>query len=170
MSSTTPPSLALPSGSPKNRKSRSPAAVRNVIPLPTVTEVANTALDICERELQECRDTPTFADADGDGEHDFTDECPSTPTGDQVDQAGCSVEQFCARFDVSTGYGRASCNNADWKNNQPVGNPQNCKATQTKCVPQRGACGLGFELVLVLPALMWLSQRPRRMVQHTPHL
>ncbi len=35
----------------------------------------------------------------GDGEEDSTDACPDTPPGEAVDQAGCSLVQFCASVD-----------------------------------------------------------------------
>ena len=111
-----------------------------VFPDPTMTEVANTELDICERELLECLETPTFEDEDADGEHDWTDECPATPAGAWVDQAGCSIEQFClSKSDSGLPGSRARlCYKSDWQNDEPKGNPKDCtidRATRL-CVPQ----------------------------------
>ena len=90
-------------------------------------------LDQALDDLDECRATPSFLDEDGDGEHDTTDSCPGTLSG-PVDGVGCSLGQFCASFEVSTGRGRASCQNADWQNDEPLGNAQDCKARGGACV------------------------------------
>jgi hypothetical protein len=81
-------------------------------------------------ELQACLLQPAgegWADRDGDGEHDASDRCPGTPLQASVDAAGCSLEQFCAAIDASTGRGRAPCNNADWGNDEPLGHPDDCR-------------------------------------------
>jgi hypothetical protein len=61
----------------------------------------------------------TFKDSDGDGEHNSTDQCPNTPDGEEVDGNGCDQEQFCSAIDVS-GQGWKDCNNADFKNDEPL--------------------------------------------------
>lgn len=60
------------------------------------------------------------ADADGDGVRHQTDECPGTPSGADVDGAGCSLPQFCGRIDATTEKGRKTCKRADWKNDEPL--------------------------------------------------
>jgi len=62
------------------------------------------------------------SDADGDGVFDDFDRCPDTPEGAEVDQEGCSIGQFCARFGTN-----AHCAAADWKNdNLGFGPPRDC--------------------------------------------
>jgi hypothetical protein len=92
----------------------------------------------CESDLadaedarDECLDDPPFEDADGDGEHDDTDACPATPAGETVDAAGCSLVEFCAGLPVP-----AACNNGDWRNDEPLGNAQDCKARRGVCAPR----------------------------------
>jgi hypothetical protein len=92
-------------------------------------------LDQALVKLDECLATPAFLDEDADGEHDSTDACPATLSG-PVDAGGCSLGQFCASFDVTTARGRGSCQNADWKNDEPLGNPQDCKARGNACEPR----------------------------------
>jgi hypothetical protein len=60
--------------------------------------------------------TRPCGDQDRDGEADVSDECPGTPLGEEVDQAGCSVAQFCERIDVGAAEGRRVCRAADWRN------------------------------------------------------
>ena len=62
-------------------------------------------------------------DVDGDGEADRTDACLETPKGDAVDAGGCSLAQFCEKFDLATVEGRLACRRADWRNDEP-GNPR----------------------------------------------
>jgi uncharacterized repeat protein (TIGR01451 family) len=113
-------------------------------PEPTITEVANTELDICERDLaqctqdltdvdadlmqcqddlSQCQSIPAFVDEDADGEHDPTDACPATPAGAEVDQAGCSLAQFCLSVSAPSA---SVCNKSDWQNDEPLGNPKDC--------------------------------------------
>ncbi len=86
--------------------------------------------------LETCRENPAFLDADGDGEHDRTDRCPATAPGAMVDDSGCSLAQFCGSFDPRRdGYLRGSCNNADWRNDQPLG-AHDCLEPRGVCLPR----------------------------------
>jgi hypothetical protein len=85
-------------------------------------------LAAAEDDLAECQNNPAFADADGDGEHDATDACSGTLAGEAVDQAGCSLSQFCAGLQ-----GPVPCNNGDWRNDEPVGNALDCKMRGFSC-------------------------------------
>jgi hypothetical protein len=80
--------------------------------------------DAISLELDECLARPSFLDADADGEHDDTDACPGTAGGAQVDEAGCSLEQFCASHSGV----RLACSHGDWLNDEPVGNARDCWA------------------------------------------
>ena len=64
-----------------------------------------------------------FADSDGDGEANSTDACPGTPPGAEVDGDGCSIQQFCAKYNGQV----SQCMFADFKNDEPVGSPNDCK-------------------------------------------
>lgn len=102
---------------------------------PTVTEVHVTSPDMCEAHLalvQEEIESLT-GDPDGDGVVAARDHCPGTPPGAAVDDHGCSAAEFCARIDVSTGAGRSSCNNADWRNDEPLDDPEDCQARLETC-------------------------------------
>jgi len=87
--------------------------------------------------LEECELRPELPDGDGDGEHDLTDRCPGTPIGEPVDDAGCSLMQFCQ----ARSHGEpAICNNSDWGNDEPRGNARDCHAVrargrQSSCEP-----------------------------------
>jgi uncharacterized repeat protein (TIGR01451 family) len=95
---------------------------------PTIFEVANTALDVCERELASCLEDPTFEDEDADGEDDSTDFCPNTLVAVAVDGNGCSLEQFCRSIDTSTKVGARACKASDWGNDEPLTGPKDCAA------------------------------------------
>jgi hypothetical protein len=84
-----------------------------------------------------CEAVRKFHDADGDGEEDSTDACPGTPAGRSVDASGCTIGQFCTSFEAATSQGRAICNAVDWKNDEPLGNAQDCIAQGSFCVPHR---------------------------------
>ena len=74
------------------------------------------------------------ADTDADGVRNTADDCPGTTADGEVDLVGCSQVQFCSGIDVSTGPGRATCNNSDWQNDEPrAENPEDCKAKQGSC-------------------------------------
>jgi hypothetical protein len=70
----------------------------------TVTPVANSAFDRCEREvevlegeLRGCGDelTLVLSDSDDDGVLDRVDRCPQTLSGSESDDLGCSQTEFC---------------------------------------------------------------------------
>ncbi|MGH0032075.1 MAG: thrombospondin type 3 repeat-containing protein [Myxococcota bacterium] len=80
-------------------------------------------------DLAMCVERDVFDDADGDGEEDATDACPSTPEGAEIDSAGCSRSEFCASQVGSVsrsrrGRGRIgsliACYGADWRNDDPA--------------------------------------------------
>ena len=73
----------------------------------------------CESALTQCL-ANVVPDQDGDGEADATDACPNTPIGAAVDQAGCSLAQFCAAIEVMTKLGNAICKDSDWQNDNPL--------------------------------------------------
>lgn len=77
----------------------------------------------------------TCADSDGDGEPDEVDRCPGTLTN-AVDGDGCSLPEFCARFDATTRDGARACRKADWKNDEPA-----MKAKEADCVVDKGSNG-----------------------------
>jgi syndecan 4 len=81
--------------------------------------IPDGALAQCEQrasaslqELRACGQPYDPIDDDADGEHDFDDRCPNTPAGEPIDDAGCSLAEFCARQTLS-------CANADWRNDEP---------------------------------------------------
>jgi hypothetical protein len=75
-----------------------------------------------------------ITDGDTDGEADATDRCLGTPAGADADDAGCSLDQFCERVNVSTKSGASACKRADWKNDEPL-----MKAKEADCrVDKRG--------------------------------
>jgi YVTN family beta-propeller protein len=79
--------------------------------------------DDASNQLDNCLSTPKFTDQDGDGEFDGTDKCAYTPSGEPVDDSGCSIAQFCARFTSSK-----TCGMGDWNNDEPVDSPYDCRA------------------------------------------
>jgi hypothetical protein len=77
------------------------------------------------------------ADTDADGVRDTADACPATGSNAGVDLVGCSQAQFCSAIDASHGRGRATCNESDWKNDEPrAKSPEDCKARQGACEPR----------------------------------
>lgn len=120
------------------------------------TEVEDSPFDLCSMDLDACSNDLEFveqelltcegdllicqvelgqvtADTDADGVPDLVDRCPSTAAS-SVDLAGCSQAEFCAAFDVSTGHGRTACRRADWMNNDPLGNTNDCEVARSECV------------------------------------
>lgn len=95
---------------------------------PSLCEVER---DSCREELALCLSDPPVDDADFDGELDATDACPDTPSGKVVDQAGCSIDEFCGSFDVGDKTGRRGCELADWRNDEPLGS-RDCRVTPKK--------------------------------------
>jgi len=83
---------------------------------------ANDALATATANLAQCNAAAAAAtaDADGDGRRDLDDACSGTPAGAAVDVRGCSLQQFCTTFPVTTGPERTACKKADWKNDEPA--------------------------------------------------
>ena len=100
-----------------------------------------TELGVCRSDLAECLANPPISDADGDGEADATDRCVGTPAGAAVDDAGCSLGQFCAQFDPQTSDGKKACKRADWRNDEPADPDGDCRVAKDPrtrsehCVP-----------------------------------
>jgi hypothetical protein len=53
------------------------------------------------------------------------------PAGEAVDAAGCSLAEFCSGLAVPD-----VCNHGDWRNDEPLGNAQDCKADAGACLPR----------------------------------
>jgi len=78
-----------------------------------------------------------LADADADGVRDPGDLCLGSEPAAAIDGVGCSLAQFCAAIDATTGSGRASCNHSDWRNDEPLtDSPNDCKASAGRCEPR----------------------------------
>lgn len=78
-----------------------------------------------------------LADLDADGVRDPGDSCLGTEPAGAVDGVGCSLAQFCTAIDATTGSGRATCNHADWRNDEPLSDsPNDCKAATGLCQPR----------------------------------
>ena len=103
----------------------------------TLTQT-QTALTTCEGDLavtQGQLDNAT-ADADLDGVRDLDDACPGTMAGADVDQVGCSLDQFCEAISVQDSTGRKICLRADWKNDEPL-----MKTRERDCAIDRNLAG-----------------------------
>jgi hypothetical protein len=111
------------------------------------SSVPNCETDLaqCEADLTECLANPLVPDQDGDGEADATDTCPNTSEGAEVDQAGCSLEQFCTAIDATTTQGARICNKSDWRNDELLmrAKEADCMVAKTgrgraddRCVPR----------------------------------
>lgn len=98
--------------------------------------------------LGACLDALTLnvgPDQDADGEADGSDRCPGTTVSAAIDDAGCSLEQFCAKVDATTTAGKAICKKVDWRNDEPAMKPKerDCRVdkgssrapTDDRCVP-----------------------------------
>lgn len=89
--------------------------------------------------LNVCLDRRPFEDADGDGEEDSTDACAATPAGEAVDDAGCSLTQFCGARSTR-GRGGRDCTRADWQADETSpSKPHDCmldgRGKKAQCVP-----------------------------------
>lgn len=90
-----------------------------------------------------CPDCPEVCmDSDGDGEQDSRDRCPATPAGLEVDDAGCSHEQWCDTIVPGGWADKANCRRLDWGNNEPR-NAKDCQVDRNgwgsaddECVPR----------------------------------
>jgi hypothetical protein len=100
------------------------------------TQLAETRSRVEELEGRLGDARSRLADGDADGIPDSADACAETKAGGTVDTSGCSVAQFCATHDVGRDRGRAACWNADFRNDEPLGNPEDCKANRSDCVPR----------------------------------
>ena len=83
------------------------------------------------QDLDQCLSNPPLVDEDEDGIPDQVDRCAGTPMNLEVDDSGCSQEQYCqgiSRF--------KRCFRSDWRNDEPrAESPEDCKAQQGVCVP-----------------------------------
>jgi hypothetical protein len=98
---------------------------------------ARRDLESCEARLAGALSelAAALADSDADGVRDAGDACPGSAAGSEVDAVGCSLAQFCAAIDASTGTGRSTCNHSDWRNDEPLSDsPNDCKAQAGLCL------------------------------------
>jgi len=71
---------------------------------------------------------------------DPLDRCPSTASGKPVDDAGCSLAQFCSMFNATTRDGARACTKADWRNDEPL-----MGSREVDCVVDQGTRAAGDE-------------------------
>lgn len=72
-------------------------------------------------------------DSDGDGVAAVLDRCPGTPAGQSVDDRGCSLVQFCAAIPLDGPDGAVLCRQADWRDDEPLGDPRDCRPRDGLC-------------------------------------
>lgn len=65
-------------------------------------------------------------DKDKDGIPDRNDRCSRTPRGQDVDNNGCSAEQFCNKIRVRSDASKFRCEMQDWKYNEGF-KPEDCE-------------------------------------------
>jgi len=101
-------------------------------------DLAQAGADLaqCEGDLTECLANPLLADADSDGVPDSLDSCADTPAATEVDQSGCSQEQFCASIDATTPLGKRTCKKSDWGNDAPL-----MRLADRDCTIDKGGSG-----------------------------
>jgi hypothetical protein len=116
----------------------------------TVTPIVCSVSESCAGELKKCQsglsdcqaarkalqeqlDT-VLADPDGDAVPAVLDRCADTPKGLAVDDRGCSLAQFCGAIDARGPRGRALCRAADWRGDEPLGFPLDCRPLGARCV------------------------------------
>lgn len=87
----------------------------------------------CLDDLAVLAGDPRLADSDADGEDDASDRCPGTAAAAEVDEAGCSLFQFCGAIDARSWQGRLDCDLADWRNDEPRQWKGDCRAVRGSC-------------------------------------
>jgi len=97
---------------------------RSALPDPGLRACQEDLLDLGQ-ELALCESEESLLDLDHDGEHESTDRCPDTAAATSVDEAGCSLAQFCAATPP------ALCKAVDWRNDEPK-KPADCAVGGTK--------------------------------------
>jgi hypothetical protein len=96
----------------------------------------------CLEDLAACESNPRGGggDSDADGESDGTDACADTEAGAAIDQAGCSIGQFCTGIPVHDFVSWLRCWRSDWQNDEPLrGFPRDCRPHYTSCVVDDGS-------------------------------
>jgi hypothetical protein len=118
----------------------------------TVTPIVCSASQSCAGQLKKCESglnacqaarqalqdqlDALLADPDADGVPASLDRCSGTPAGAAVDDRGCSLAQFCGTVDVSLPSGPALCRAADWRGDEPLRRPLDCRPSGGRCEPR----------------------------------
>ena len=85
----------------------------------------------CAQPPAQMLETSSIEDSDNDGIIDEQDLCPDTVSVD-IDDNGCSNEQFCESFRIVTKKDRNTCRSLDWKDDEK--NPKDCKVKKEECI------------------------------------
>lgn len=113
------------------------------VPDPLMPEQPRECVEVVEEtraELEQCLLDPPVLDADGDGEPDVSDACPATPAGAAIDQAGCSLGEFCEAVELVGQHRFPLCLNADWQNDEPLTFPRDCRLARVDSGPNGVRC------------------------------
>jgi len=96
--------------------------------------------DSCERELDICVFTGSV-DLDGDAVLFANDRCPDTHMPSDVDDVGCSLQQFCSLIDTTRPRGLRACHRSDWRNDEPLkARPRDCRPIRDPDPPYAFQC------------------------------
>ena len=103
-----------------------PIALTRWVPRHFVGESPNEATPLTGSEA-------LFPDADSDGKADTTDRCSDTPSGAEVDDAGCSRDQFCEAIPLRRFRDVLRCYASDWRNDDPLrGWSRDCRPDRSR--------------------------------------